>query len=102
MAFVNMDSAQFYHPPKAAGMRNDGRPAGCNLRLPAAHGKDNNPTALGPSKKANAILQNDNMVEILDRTGSPPKEPFNPFHMPALNLNGTEADPGGRSPPSLI
>lgn len=56
MVFVNMDSAQFYHPSKAAGMRNDGRFAGCNLRLFAAHGKDNNPIAFGPIKKGNAIL----------------------------------------------
>ncbi len=96
MVFVNMDSAQFYQPPKAAGMRNDGRPADCNLRLPTAHGKDNDPTALGPNKQGRGILQKDNTIGILDTTGSLPKEPLNPFPMPTLNLNGTEADPGGR------
>ena len=96
MAFVNMDFAQFYQPPKTARMRNDGRPAGGNLHLPTAHAKDKNPTALRPSKKGSAVLQNDSTVDILDRIGPPPKEPLRLFHMPALNLDGTEADPGGR------
>ena len=100
MAFVNMDFAQFYQPPKAAGICNNGRPAGCNLRLPTAYGKDKNPTALKPSKKGSRILQNDNTIDIL--ASPPPKEPLSPFHMPALNLDGTGADPRGRSPPLLF
>ncbi len=77
-------------------MRNDGRPVDCNLHLPTAHGKYNYPTALGPNKKGSRILQDDNTIEILDMTGSLPKEPLSPFPMPTLNLIGTEADPGGR------
>ena len=96
MVFVNMDSAQFYQPLKAAGMRNDGRPAGCNLRLPTARGKDSDPTALGLNKKGSGILQNDNTIEILDMTGSLPREPLGPFPIPTLNFNSTEADPRGR------
>lgn len=91
-----MDSAQFYQPPKTASMRNDGRPADCNLRLPTAHGKNNDLTALGPNKQGRRILQKDNTIGILDTTGSLPKELFNPFLMPTLNFNGIEADPGGR------
>ena len=91
-----MNSAQFYQPPKAAGIRNNGRLAGCNLRLPTTHRKDNDPIALGPNKKGSGILQNDNTVEILDTTSLLPKEPLSLFPMPTLNLNGTEADPGGR------
>ena len=77
-------------------MHNDGRPAGYNLRLPTAHRKDNDPTALRPNKKGSGILQNNDTIEILDTTGLLPKEPLSPFPIPTLNLNGTEADPGGK------
>ena len=49
MTFVDMNSVQFYQPPKA-GLHSDGRPTASNLRVPMASGDDNNPGALGPDK----------------------------------------------------
>ena len=95
MAFIDMNTNQFYQPLKAAGTRKDGQPAVSSLRPSTAHGESNNPTALGPSKKGSEILQNYDLIEILDMTAPLPKEPFDPFHMPAPNLSGTKTDAGG-------
>ena len=86
MVFVDMDTAQFYQAPNAAGTRKDGEPTVSGLR-PS--------TALGPSKKGNGILPNHDLIENLDMTGLPLKVPLNPFHVSALNLNGIEAGAGG-------
>ena len=86
MIFVDMDTAQFYQPPMAAGTRKDGQPAVSGLR-PS--------TALGPSEKGKGTLLNHDQIENLDMTGPSIKEPLNPFHMSASNPNGIEADAGG-------
>lgn len=56
MTLINMDSAQFYQPLKAVGIRKDGRPAASSLRIPIARGKGNDPTALRPSKEPSKRL----------------------------------------------
>ena len=86
MVFVDMDTAQFYQPPKAAGTHKDGQPVVSGLR-PS--------TALGPSEKGKGIILNHNQIENLDMTGLLLKEPLNPFHVSASNLNCIEADAGG-------
>ena len=86
MIYVDMDNAQFYQPPKAAGTRKDGQTAVSGLR-PS--------TALGPSEKGKGILLNHDQIENLDMTGLPLKEPLNPFHVSASNLNCIEAPAGG-------
>ena len=86
MVFIDMDTAQFYQPPKAAGIRKDGQPVVSGLR-PS--------TALRPSEIGKGILLNHDQIEHLDMTSLPSKEPLNPFHVSASNLNCIEADAGG-------
>ena len=86
MNHVDMDTAQFYRPPKAADTRKDGQTVVSGLR-PS--------TALGPSEKGKGILLNHDQIENLDMTGLLLKEPLNPFHVSVSNLNCIEAPAGG-------
>lgn len=94
MAFVDMDSAQFYQPPKATGMRKEGRPTDCNLR-PYGLWEGQRCYGSWTEWKGSKILQNFNVIETLDMTGPLSREPSNSLHMSVLNFNGTEADIGG-------
>ena len=85
MAFVDLNSIQFYQPPTTAGSRSDGRPTVSNLHVPTAYGK---------GKKENKSLPKFDVIEFLDMTGPPPKEHTDPLHIPAPNLC-TEQDASG-------
>lgn len=98
MAFIDMNTNQFYQPLKAVGTRKDRQPAAFSLRPTTVHAKSNDPTALRPSKKGSKILQDYDLIESLDMSATLPKEPLDPFHMPAPNLNGTKTDAGGTIP----
>lgn len=85
MALADLNSIQFYQPLTTAGLRSDGRPTVSNLHVPTAYGK---------GKKASESLQDFGVIEFLDMTGPPPKEPIDPLHIPAPNLC-TEKDASG-------
>ncbi|KAL2048967.1 hypothetical protein ABVK25_010820 [Lepraria finkii] len=91
MAFVEMGSFYHYQPPTADRGR-DGRRMASNLRLPAPLARGDDLTSLGPSKKPSRRLQGYDPIAFLDITGPPPEESLNLFHVPAPDLDYTEAD----------
>lgn len=97
MTLVDMDSAYFYQPLKAAGMRKDGRLAASSLRVPIAPGKGNDHMALRPSKQPSGRLQDYELIGILDMTRLTPKESHDPIRQSALDLC-IEADAPGTIP----
>ena len=94
MAFVDMDLVKFYQPPNMAGQCSDGRPATSDFHLSTACTKGNNPRALGLSKRPSGILQGYDWIQVLDMT-DPPKDPLNPFDVPAPDLDCIQRDAEG-------
>ena len=97
MAFVEMGSFYHYQPP-TAGRGRDGRRMASNLCLPAALARGDDLTSLGPSKKPSGRLQGYDPIAFLDITGPPLEESLNLFHVPAPDLDYTEADASGIIP----
>lgn len=88
MAFVDMDSIDFFQPPSKADQPGDRRHPASNNGVPTAGGECQTSTALEPSDESGERLQDYSLIGFLDMA-APRLEVFDPFCEPApANANG--------------
>ena len=92
MAYVDMESIQFYQPPTKAGVRSDGRPTPSNLRVTSPHREGKTPVALEASQESNRVLHNPDLIQSQNVTGPLQKDFLDSFRAPGLSLNDTKAN----------
>ena len=95
MALADLDSIQFYQPPTKASLPHERVPKALNATGPPVVGEWKPPKALGPSDGWSA-LWDDEAIEFIDITDSPPREHLSPFRESAPELKDTEADARGK------
>lgn len=96
MAFVDMNSIDFYQPSTRADLPSKRRPAALSLGVSMASRQSSSGPTLGQSIELSERLPNYDLIEFLDMSGPAPKESFDPFCEPATELNGGEVDAGGK------
>ncbi|KAL9125973.1 MAG: hypothetical protein Q9217_004903 [Psora testacea] len=96
MAFIDLNSQNFYHyPATKAGLAGEKRFTASNADVPAGSSKHNTPTPPRPRSDWDRELQRHDLIEILDMTVPPVKGPLSPLYESAPDPKGIEVAAGG-------
>ena len=96
MTLINLDSIQFYQPPAKADLVGR-RPSMASVGdVPVTCGEGYTPTVPRSNGGWGGSLNNYDLIEVLDSTGSSSKDPLDLLSCKhTLDLKGTELHAGG-------
>ena len=96
MTLIDLDSIHFYQPPSRADLASK-RPSMASVGdVPVICGEAYTPTVPRSNGGWGGPLNNYDLIEVIDSTGSSSKDPLNMLsYKHALDLKGTELYAGG-------
>lgn len=95
MASVDLKSIQLYEVPTKVILPQERVRQALNASDPTVVGKGKPTKTPGPSDEWSEKFRNHDLIQILDITGSPGREPQSPFRDPVVDPKRVEADAGG-------
>ncbi len=96
MTLIDLDSIQFYQPPTKADLASN-RPSVASVGdVPVIYGEGYTPTVPRPNGGWGGPLDDYDLIEVLESTGSSSKDPLDLLsYKRALDLKSTELYAGG-------